>query len=149
MAVRDLDAVMSIEREAESAPHWSRSEYLALFQSDRGRSFKRSAIVAEVEGGVAGFAVIRVVGLPGVPEAELESIVVAPQYRIRGVGRLLLSESAQQAKALGATRLDLEVRPSNAAAIRLYRRTGFLETARRQAYYSDPVEDAVLMSVTL
>jgi len=145
MADRDLDAVMAIERESDSAPHWISSDYLALAQSDSEESFNRNAMVAEVAGEVAGFAIVRVVGT----EAELESIVVAPDWRGRGLGRLLLSESARQAKELGATRLDLEVRASNAAAIRLYRGAGFVETGRRRGYYRDPEEDAVLMSVIL
>jgi [ribosomal protein S18]-alanine N-acetyltransferase len=65
------------------------------------------------------------------------------------MGSLLLSESAREAGKLGAIRMDLEVRASNAAAIRLYRGAGFLETGNRRAYYRDPEEDAVLMSVTL
>jgi len=141
----DLDAVMAIERGTDSAPHWSDSDYLALIQSDSELSFKRHAMVAEVGGEVAGFAIVRLVAA----EAELESIVVVPHWRGRGLGRSLLAESARQARELGAIRLDLEVRASNAAAIRLYRGAGFLETGRRRAYYRDPEEDAVLMSVIL
>jgi ribosomal-protein-alanine N-acetyltransferase len=149
MAVRDLEAVIAIERESGSAPHWEDSEYLALFQIDSSLQFKRNAMVAEAAGDVAGFAIVRLVGGPGAAEAELESIVVAEQYRGQGLGRSLLAESARQVKELGAIRLDLEVRESNAAAIRLYRGAGFLETGRRRAYYRDPEEDAVLMSVSL
>lgn len=149
MVDRDLDAVMAIERESASAPHWSTSEYLALIQSDNSLLLKRQAMVAEVSGAVVGFVIVRLVDVPGAAEAELESIVVAERFQGRGVGGLLLSECARQAKELGACRLDLEVRESNAAAIRLYRGAGFLETGRRRAYYRDPEEDAVLMSVTL
>ncbi len=106
-------------------------------------------MVAELGGEVVGFAVLRLVGEPGARDGELESIVVAAGWRGRGLGALLLSESARQAKNLGAIRLDLEVRGSNAAALRLYRGAGFLETGRRRAYYRDPEEDAVLMSVLL
>ncbi len=149
LAAGDLDAVMAIERESDSAPHWSDSDYLALIQIDIGSSFKRNAMVAEVDGEVAGFVIVRLVGGPGAAEAELESIVVASRWRGRGLGSSLLSEAARQAKELGAVRLDLEVRESNAAALGLYRGAGFVETGRRRAYYRDPEEDAVLMSVTL
>src|SRR5580658_3055418 len=128
MVDRDLDAVMAIERESEFAPHWSRSDYLALIQSDNDQFFKRHAIVAEVGGEVVGFAVVRLVGGAGAVEAELESIVVAQDWRGRGLGGLLQTESARRAKELGAIRLDLEVRESNAVAIRLYRGAGLLET---------------------
>jgi [ribosomal protein S18]-alanine N-acetyltransferase len=145
MVGQDLDAVIAIERENDSAPHWSISDYLVLIQSDSDLYLNRNTMVAEIACEVAGFAIVRLVAT----EAELESIVVAARWRGRGVGRLLLSESARQAKELGATRLDLEVRASNAAAIRLYRGAGFVETGRRRGYYRDPEEDAVLMSVIL
>jgi [ribosomal protein S18]-alanine N-acetyltransferase len=145
MAAGDLASVMAIERENDFAPHWSDSDYLALLQGNSGALFKRNAMVGEVAGQVAGFAIVRHVAA----EAELESIVVAEQFRGQGLGRSLLAESARQAKELGAVRLDLEVRESNAAALGLYRGAGFLETGRRRGYYRDPEEDAVLMSVTL
>jgi ribosomal-protein-alanine N-acetyltransferase len=145
MAAKDLDAVIEIERLAESAPHWTSAEYLAVFHADAQSSFKRYAMVAEGRGDVVGFAVVRVVE----DEAELESIVVASAWRGIGLGRLLLAESADQAKEAGATRLDLEVRESNAAALRLYLAAGLREVGRRRGYYRDPEEDAVLMSVNL
>ncbi len=43
----------------------------------------------------------------------------------------------------------LEVRASNRAAIGLYNSFGFNESGRRQRYYSDPIEDAVLMTCDL
>jgi ribosomal-protein-alanine N-acetyltransferase len=142
---RDLDAVIAIERESDSAPHWDISSYLALFQSDTFSPFKRHAMVVEVAIELAGFAIFRIVAA----EAELESIVVTRGYQRRGLGMLLLSKSVREAKELGAARFDLEVRESNAAAIRLYRAAGFQETGRRRAYYRDPEEDAVLMGVIL
>jgi len=149
MVADDLGVVMGIEREADTAPHWLDSEYLALIQSNDAAPLKRNAMVAEVSGKVVGFAIVRLVGGPGDAEVELESIVIAADWRGRGLGRLLLSESVGEARKLGAIRLDLEVRASNAAAIRLYRGAGFVETSRRRAYYRDPEEDAVLMSVIL
>jgi ribosomal-protein-alanine N-acetyltransferase len=49
----------------------------------------------------------------------------------------------------GASGVRLEVRASNAAAIALYRRNGFCQVGIRRAYYSAPVEDAVLMQAPL
>lgn len=145
----DLDAVLAIERESDTAPHWERPKYLALIQPDSDSPFKRKAMVAEVSGSVVGLAIVRVLTGSEAGEAELESVVVAPDWRGQGLGTRLLSESARYARELGAARLDLEVRASNAAAIRLYERTGFQETGRRPGYYRGPDEDAVLMSVIL
>ena len=101
MAGQDLDAVMAIERKTDSAPHWSSSDYLALKQSDSDLPLKRNAMVAEVDGVVVGFAIVRLVGGAGAAEAELESIVVAEEWRGRGLARSLLSESGRQARELG------------------------------------------------
>lgn len=149
MEERDIHAVMAIEHESQFAPHWSSSDYLASIQLDSDVFLKRNAMVVEVDGVVVGFAIVRLVGGLGAAEAELESIVVAERYRGRALGRSLLSESARQAGELGASRLDLEVRASNASAIRLYRGVGFEETGSRPGYYRDPDEDAVLMSLIL
>ncbi len=93
-----------------------------------------------------GFAVVRLVKAPDGSEAELESIVVAEAWRGQGIGAELLAELAARAKSSDAIRLDLEVRASNAPAIRLYGRAGFVESGRRRGYYRGPDEDAILMS---
>ena len=149
MTESDLDAVIALERKTDGAPHWGRAEYLGAIEHPADSALRRVAIMAEVSGRFAGFAVIRLlVALDG-GEAELESIVVSPELRGRGVGAALLAEVICRAKAQGAQRLDLEVRASNAAAIRLYERLGLRETARRRGYYRHPDEDAVLMRFNL
>jgi [ribosomal protein S18]-alanine N-acetyltransferase len=149
MSESDIDAVLALERQSDGVPHWAAYEYLRAIQIDSGPYFKRDAMVAVFDGEVVGFAVSRVVGGAGDAEAELESIVVAVPWRGRGVGMSLLAEVAEVAKVYRVSRLALEVRASNEAAIRLYRRAGFLETGWRRGYYSNPDEDAVLMSVIL
>jgi ribosomal-protein-alanine N-acetyltransferase len=54
-----------------------------------------------------------------------------------------------EVRRLGGTKMLLEVRASNGAALRLYERLGFSQTGRRRGYYADPVEDAVLLSLQL
>ena len=149
MAAADLEAVLAIEQRSDSAPHWSDEEYLKLFESDSRTNFKRFGMVAEANSEVAGFAILRVLAVQQIAEAELESIVVGLNWRGRGVGFLLLSESVSEARKRGARELILEVRASNRAAIGLYEKAEFHETGRRPVYYRDPDEDAVLMSVTL
>ena len=51
----------------------------------------------------------------------------------------------EDARAGGATRATLEVRASNAAALALYRRLGFVIAARRPGYYSKPDEDGLIL----
>jgi [ribosomal protein S18]-alanine N-acetyltransferase len=145
MAAGDLDAVIALERETDSAPHWGPADYLGAIENVGDSAVRRIALVAEVGGGLAGFAVVRLAKTSDLSEAELESIVVAEAWRGKGIGTALLAELAARAKASDAIRLGLEVRASNAAAIRLYERAGFVEGGRRRGYYRGPDEDAILM----
>jgi len=149
MSTDDLDAVVALERESEGAPHWTPTEYLACLEAPAESVLRRFALVALSNGALAGFAVLRLLAASGECEAELESIVVAAEWRGQGIGARLLTASMELARLHGAGRIDLEVRASNAAAIRLYARTGFLEIGHRRAYYTSPDDDAVLMQVRL
>jgi len=133
-----VDRVMAIAGSRATAPQWPRAAYLEAVAG-------RVALVAIEAGAVMGFAVAQVV----LPEAELESIAVEAGSQGRGVGALLLRALMERLRGLGVSELGLEVRASNAAALGLYGRVGFREVGRRRAYYSGPVEDAVLLRVAL
>ncbi len=77
-------------------------------------------------------------------ELELLDLGTAPAFRRRGVGRALLAALLAQARSRRASAVYLEVRPSNAAALSLYRAAGFTDLARRPRYYPDG-EDALLL----
>jgi ribosomal-protein-alanine N-acetyltransferase len=77
-------------------------------------------------------------------EFELLDLGTDPAFRRRGVGRALLDALLERARAGGASAVYLEVRPSNAAALALYRAAGFTDLARRPRYYPDG-EDALLL----
>ena len=81
--------------------------------------------------------------VPAAGEAELLRIAVDPAHRGQGLGQVLLEACQRQLAGEGLTHLFLEVRPSNAAAIRLYRACGWEPCGRRPGYYPDG-EDAVL-----
>ncbi len=92
-----------------------------------------------------GFALGRVAG----PEAELLTLVVAPEARRQGIARDLLGRFAAAARAQSATAGFLEVAASNGAARALYAAAGWRETGRRRGYYATPAgaaEDAVVMA---
>ena len=82
-------------------------------------------------------------------ELEIQTVAVDPSRRRGGVGAALVAAALAEARTLRCERLLLEVRASNEAALALYRRAGFSEDGRRRGYYSEPTEDAVLMSRTL
>ena len=79
-------------------------------------------------------------------EGEIARIAVREGSRREGAaGHMLLAlESFCEEK--GITKLLLEVRESNEAAIAFYTDHGFEEDGVRKGYYADPAEDAVLMS---
>ena len=70
-------------------------------------------------------------------ELHILNVAVHPEFRERGVGRLLMSDLTERAVALSARALTLEVRESNLAAIRLYERAGFVLAGTRPHYYMD------------
>ena len=79
------------------------------------------------------------------PEVELESIAVGSAWQRQGVARALLAELLGRLAERRYEQINLEVRASNAAARGLYEAVGFLVVGRREGYYADPVEDAVVM----
>ncbi|HTS75305.1 MAG TPA: GNAT family N-acetyltransferase [Bryobacteraceae bacterium] len=94
--------------------------------------------IAELDGLLAGFLAARETG-PG--EREILYIAVDSAFRRRGVGRALIQN--QLATSKGAC--FLEVRESNLAAINLYKSAGFRPVGRREYYYTDPPETAIVM----
>ncbi len=99
-------------------------------------------LVARERGG--GTPVAFVLAWHVADEFELLDLGTDPTFRRRGVGRALLDALLGQARARGASAVYLEVRPSNAAALSLYRAAGFTDLARRPRYYPDG-EDALLL----
>ena len=139
----DLPLIRTLEQQSETAAHWSDRDYAALFAPEAP---KQVSLVASAAGetNFSGFIIARVGG----DEWEIENIVVAGEHRRQGIGRALVNEILRTAQEHGAQSVLLEVRESNTAARQLYDRLGFVETARRHNYYRDPVEDALLLSLT-
>jgi ribosomal-protein-alanine N-acetyltransferase len=82
-----------------------------------------------------------------VNEAHVSTIAVRPGFRRRGIGELLMVKMIEEAIALRAVQVTLEVRESNSSARQLYDKYGFVVTGRRRAYYADNREDALIMTV--
>src|SRR5262249_18233057 len=129
-------ALLALERQAETAAHWSREHYESVFE---GSEPARIMLVIE-EGELFGFLVARPVG----PEWEIENIAVVDRARRRGLGAQLLAEFLDLARTGGAEAVFLEVRESNHAARALYENRAFTQSGRRPRYYRSPEEDAIL-----
>ena len=82
-------------------------------------------------------------------EAELNRLAVFGTHRGKGIGKLLVDTLLDYLKGQNITLVRLEVRASNHPAISLYNSKKFKQYAVRKNYYSNPEEDAVLMSLTI
>lgn len=82
------------------------------------------------------------------PEAQLFSLVIAPEAEGRGLGRGLLSRLVEDCRSAGLERITLEVSAANLRAIRLYEAAGFRSVGRRPKFYNDS-SDAILMDLAL
>jgi ribosomal-protein-alanine acetyltransferase len=138
----DIPAMMALEKHAVTASHWSDEQYRRLFSESIPR---RIALVIEEGSALQGFLVARAVER----EWEIENIAVAGTARRRGLGSRLLGEFLNLARNRGAESLFLEVRESNRAARALYEKWGFAEAGRRNGYYREPSEDAVVYRLCL
>lgn len=135
----DLPALQALAEDSANAGHWSRDCWERMFSSDAP---PRLVLIAQPCGcqSVAGFIVTICSG----PDWEIENVVVANSARRHGIATRLVAEVLDRARAAGAERIFLEVRESNCAARELYEKLGFVAAGRRPAYYSEPVEDAVV-----
>ena len=82
-------------------------------------------------------------------QAHINNLAVRPELRQRGLGSQMLKAVIAEARRLGARTLSLEVRRSNVAAQHLYLRAGFQQEAVRKSYYTQPVEDALVLSLKI
>ena len=78
-------------------------------------------------------------------ESDMMNVAVHPAYRRQGIAEALVTRLVQVLKEKGNYCLTLEVRTSNAPAVALYDKLGFLEVGRRPGYYRNPKEDALIL----
>jgi len=137
----DIDRVLDVERASFTKP-WTREMYVAELEN-RDVSFLYLARNPARE--VIAFCCFWKI----FDELHINNLAVMPDARGRGLGTALLLHVLDQGNRLGARRALLEVRESNAAARRLYERLGFAVSGTRPAYYTQPTEDALLLTARL
>jgi ribosomal-protein-alanine acetyltransferase len=135
----DVERVLAIQAACPEIAQWTRWDYVRVAQGEM------AGWVAEEEKSVVGFIVARKIA----KEIEILNFAVAPEMRARGIGAALLQESLAWAKTFEATHAILEVRASNAAALRFYERHNFQVVGRRSRYYISPPEDALLLTAKI
>ena len=136
----DSGAVAEILRRSPEAVFWPQASVREVLE------WQGILGLARVAGGeVVGFLIARQVK----DEAEVLNLAVAPENRRKGEGGALLRAAVADFRKRGVIRVFLEVRESNAAAIAFYKNHSFLQAGRREGYYRDPVEAALVMDIQL
>ncbi len=137
----DLAAVLALEESGfEPAERWSRGSW----QAELDNPDRLVLVRHDARGQVVGVATFSLVA----DAADLLRVIVAPDSRGRGIGTSLVRAGMDWAKAVGARRMLLEVRPDNDPAVRTYNKLGFTTLNRRRDYYGAGI-DAVVMGVAL
>lgn len=148
MTEHDLLEVVDIE-ESSGLSRWGWAAYYAELQG-RHRDLMYVARITSPErrsgvSALAGYIVARM----GADELHINNVAVRNEYRRRGIGQDLLNRIIEQGRRLGTPVAFLELRAGNDAALALYEKCGFKVAARRKRYYSEPVEDALVMTIRL
>lgn len=140
LKAEDASAVAEILRQSPEAVFWPEASVKEVLE------WKGALAIASESGGkLRGFLIARQAG----DEAEILNLAVASASRRNGVGGALLSAAIESLRTRGVGRVFLEVRESNAGAIAFYAKHGFSKSGRREDYYRDPRESAILMQRTL
>jgi ribosomal-protein-alanine N-acetyltransferase len=140
----DLPAIVQIQKQVLPGGGWTWNDYLRLARQPGGLILLAETR-EQTSPAVAGF----VVAAQTAAQAEILSLAVAAAYQRQGIGRELLGGMCRALRMLGVRKTYLEVRASNRAAIELYTSVGFALNYVRRNYYSQPPEDAYVMSLEM
>ena len=138
MLPADAFSVQQLLQSTREASHWSEDVIRNSLRSGGGIAFvceKNKAMVACVFGTTVA------------DEAEILNLAVHPEERRKGIASSLVRHLLLRWQQLEVQRIFLEVRESNARALRLYVQLGFKQAGRRKKYYSNPDEDALILEL--
>jgi ribosomal-protein-alanine N-acetyltransferase len=127
----DLREILAIERLSFAGNHWDIKSFEVY-----------DCIIAQISGKTAGFLVSRelIGNADNDGEREILNLAVHPQWRRRKIASALLEHELARGGAF-----FLEVRESNMGARKLYESLGFRVIGRRNQYYANPAETAIVM----
>jgi ribosomal-protein-alanine N-acetyltransferase len=138
MTVEDVPAAHELDVSSFSLPWPERSLRFEVTDNPAARCW-----AAELDSRLVGMLVLWMI----VDEAHIATIATHPDYRRQGIAKRLLVKALEFAQTEGARSALLEVRAGNRAAQEMYRKFGFEVVGRRERYYKDNYEDAVLMTL--
>ena len=136
MLVDDLDQVMEIETSLFTVPWTKEGFFTYLTREDT------MFLVVEEKGKILAYCGLIMV----LDEGDITNVAVRSDRQREGIGHFLMESLIRLADERGVTTIHLEVRVSNETAVRLYERMGFTRDGLRKRYYTDPLEDALLMT---
>ena len=136
--IDDAQAIYAIEQQSFSVPWSLDSIEIELLNED-----KKLYYVVEDANGVVGYAGAWLV----YDEGQITNIAIRPSARRQGFGAKLTCALIEECFKRGMHEIFLEVRISNLSALSLYRQLGFTVKGMRKNYYSEPKEDAYIMSL--
>lgn len=127
-----LDDVFKIEKTCFSNP-WSKEDLKNQIKNETSHF-----LVADVDGRAVGYMGLQIFS----GEGYVTNVAVLPQFRSRGIAQALISEQMKNDMEF----ITLEVRESNIPAISLYKKMGFENMGIRPKFYSNPTENAIIMT---
>ncbi len=134
---RYLNQMAETEAETLGDEGWSEKSILETV------NFNGTYFIALVNGQYAGHGGFTTV----LDECYITNIAIDKSFRRIGLGSAILEKMICEAKQKDALILTLEVRQSNQPAISLYNKYNFLEVGKRKKFYTNPKEDAVIMTL--
>jgi ribosomal-protein-alanine N-acetyltransferase len=138
MTIEDVPVAHEIDKSSFTLPWPERSLRFEVSNNPVARCW-----VAELDGRVVGMLVLWMI----IDEAHIATLAIHPDFRRQGIAEQLLVTALEKANEEGAQSALLEVRAGNEAAQALYQKYGFEVVGRRERYYKDNNEDAVLMTL--
>lgn len=135
LVLEDAPAIAELEKRCFSDP-WSEKSIASEVHNPLAYW-----LVAEEGGEILGY-----IGSQSVLDAaDVMNLAVSPEHRRKGFGEKLIKALTRHLQENGVIALLLEVRVSNAPAISLYEKLGFVQVGRRPRYYTNPREDALIL----
>ena len=138
MTDEDIAEIALIEKECFSTP-WSEDALRSELTND-GAVFLKAKTDGEISGYIGMHTVL--------DECYIANVAVKNKFRRMGIGSLLLSEAENSAREKKCSFISLEVRVSNTPAITLYEKYGYISQGERKNFYSNPTENALIMTKT-
>ena len=132
LSLEHIDSVVEIENTCFSNP-WSSEDLTAQIDNETSHF-----LVALIDDKVVGYMGLQIFS----GEGYVTNVAVLPEYRGQGIAQTLINEQMKNKMDF----ITLEVRESNIPAIRLYEKTGFKNVGIRPNFYSNPTENAIIMT---